>query len=294
MKKNFSLNMVRVIFLLPITIFLLYSTIIPFLWNFILSFQKWDGMGKIQWVNFANYTKAFADKLVFKSLLNSIIFAVGTTIGATILGLFLATLLYKIKDRSGSAFRLILFFPAMLPIAVVGLMFTFLYNAEMGLINNFFRLLGLESWTHIWLQETNTALLSVIIAAVWQVTGSVMMLCFAAMQNVPISIFESAKIEGAGYFKTMWLITYPLIKPMILLAVINTLGTQFKTYNIFSVMTQGGPGYLTYTVPIYMTKLAFTYGKFGYSASIGVIFTLVVILFLFLAKKIVKGDSYEY
>ena len=280
--------------MIPIMLFLVYSVVIPFVWNIILSFQEWDGMGEAKFVGFSNYIKSFQDPIVFKSILNSVIFALGSTIGAVLFGLLLATLIFRIVDRSAPVFRLILFSPAMLPAAVVGLMFTFMYNPEMGLINSFLRAVGLDSLAHIGLQEKGTAMLCIILAAIWKASGSVMLLCFAAMQTVPTSLYESCKLDGAGYWKQMTNITYPLIKPMILLSAMNTLGAQFKTYDIIYVMTQGGPGTLTYTTPIHMTKMAFSYGEFGYSAAMGVEFTVVVIIFILITKRLLKGESYEF
>lgn len=293
-KKSRRTTIMGWIFMAPIILFLIYSVVIPFVWNIILSFQKWDGMGKAEFAGLSNYLKSFDDPLVLKSILNSVIYALGSTIGAVLLGLLLATLIFRIVDRSAPVFRLILFSPAMLPTAVVGLMFTFMYNPEMGLINSFLRAIGLDSLTHVWLQDKNTAMICIILAAIWKASGSVMLLCFAAMQTVPSSLYESCKLDGAGYFKQMTTITYPLIKPMILLSAMNTLGAQFKTYDMIFVMTQGGPGTLTYTTPIHMTKTAFTFGDFGYAASMGVEFTIVVILFILITKRLLKGESYEF
>ena len=265
-----------VIFLIPITLFLIYSVVVPFIWNIVLSFQEWDGMGEAKFAGIANYIETLKDPLVLKSILNSVILALGSTIGAVAVGLLLATLLFRITDRSAPAFRLILFSPSMLPIAVVGLMFTFIYNPEMGL------------------QEKETAMVCIIIAAVGKASGTVMLLCFAAMQTIPASLYESCKLDGGGYVKQMTQLVFPLIKPMILLSVMNTLGAQFKTYDIVYVMTQGGPGTLTYTTPIHMTKTAFTFGEFGYSAAMGVEFTVVVIFFILIARFLLRGESYEF
>lgn len=99
-KRKITTKVMGILFMVPITVFLVYSVIIPFIWNIILSFQKWDGMGKAQFVGISNYLDAFQDELVFKSILNSVIFALGSTVGAVVLGLFLATLVFRIVDRS--------------------------------------------------------------------------------------------------------------------------------------------------------------------------------------------------
>ena len=107
-------------------------------------------------------------------------------------------------------------------------------------------------------------------------------------------MIEAAVIDGCSIYRVFFKIMLPLIKPMILLATINTLGTQYKSYDLIYTMTQGGPGTLTTTVPINMTKMAFSYGKFGESAATGVIFTIVVMTSILLAKRFLRGEEYEF
>ena len=297
MGKKRKINKKRItgfLFLIPAMVFILYATVIPFVWNFFLSFQKWDGFGEITFRGIQNYITVFQDTAIFKSVGNSVYYALASTIGGLVVGILLATLVFQLSGKEGSFFRLILFSPAMLPIAVVGLMFTFFYNPEMGLLNNFLKLIGLESLQHVWLQNQNTAMLCIIFVAVWKCAGQVMLLCFASMQTIPESLYESSKLDGAGYWKQIRYITLPLIKPMILLAAINTLGTQYKSYDLIFTMTQGGPGDLTTTVPIRMTKMAFSYGKFGESAAAGVVFTVVVVASILIVKRLLRGEEYEF
>lgn len=294
LKRKNSSCLMGLIFLAPALLFIIYSTVIPVVWNFILSFQKWNGFGKASFVGFDNYIKAIQDPVVIKSLLNSVCFAVASTAGGVIMGLLLATLVFKLSGKEGSIFRLILFSPAMLPTAVVGLMFVFFYNPEMGLLNNFLKVIGFENLTQVWLQNKNTAMICIILVAIWKCTGSVMLLCFANMQSIPGSLYESCKLDGAGYIKQVRYIIYPLIKPMILLATVNTLGTQYKTFDLIFTMTQGGPGDLTYTVPINMTKVAFNFGQFGNAAAQGVIFTVVVMISIVIVRAFLRGEEYEY
>ncbi|MFV0342539.1 MAG: carbohydrate ABC transporter permease [Anaerocolumna sp.] len=281
-------------FLAPALIFVLIFNVIPFVWNFILSFQTWNGFEKAEFIGIRNYIESFQDPLVMKSLFNSALYAFTSTIGGVIIGLIIATLIFKLGGKEGSAFRLILYSPAMLPTAVVGLMFVFFYNPNMGLLNNFLEVIGLENLTQVWLQNKSTAMVSIIFVAIWKCAGTVMMLCFAAMQSVPSTLYESSNLDGASFSKQMIHITYPLIKPMILLATINTLGTQYKSYDLIFTMTQGGPGSLTATVPIVMTKTAFNFGYFGNAASMGVIFTVVVAISIIIVRRVLKGDDYEF
>lgn len=293
-KRKDSVSKVGIAFLFPALIFVFTCNVIPFIWNFILSFQEWSGFGKAEFIGITNYVEILKDPLVWKSILNSVIYAAFSTTGGALIGLLLATFIFRLGGKEGSFFRLVLYSPAMIPTAVVGLMFVFFYNPEMGLLNSFLKLIGLERLTNVWLQNKATAMVCIILVAIWKCAGSVMMLCFASMQSVPASLYESSELDGATFWKQMTQITYPLIKPMILLATINTLGGQYKSYDLIQTMTQGGPGNLTSTVPIYMTKTAFNFGHFGTAASVGIIFTIIVALSIILVRTLLKGDEYEY
>lgn len=295
MKRNRnSVSKTGVLFLTPALIFVIGCNVVPFIWNLILSFQSWNGFGEAEFIGIGNYLKVFQDALILDSLKNSIIYALFSTAGGVILGLMFATFIFRLADKEGSVFRLILYSPAMIPTAVVGLMFVFFYNPEMGLLNSFLKLIGLENLTNVWLQNEKTAMACIIFVAIWKCAGSVMMLCFASMQTLPASLYESSELDGASFVKQMRYITYPLIKPTILLATINTLGTQYKSYDLIFTMTQGGPGTLTTTVPIQMTKAAFRFGKFGESAALGVVFTFVVAVTIIIARRILRGEEYEF
>lgn len=114
----------------------------------------------------------------------------------------------------------------------------------MGLLNNFLKLIGLEGLQHVWLQNRSTAMICIIFVAVWKCAGQVMLLSavLCLSRTIPESLYESSKLDGAGYWKQVRYITLPLIKPMILLAAINTLGTQYKSYDLIYTMTQEAPG----------------------------------------------------
>lgn len=293
-KRNNSVSKTGIAFLFPALIFVVTCNVIPFIWNFILSFQKWSGFGTAEFIGIANYTALLKDPLVWKSVMNSVIYAAFSTTGGVLLGLMLATFIFRMAGKEAAFFRLVLYSPAMVPTAVVGLMFVFFYNPEMGLLNSFLKAVGLENLTNVWLQNKNTAMACIIFVAIWKCAGSVMMLCFASMQTVPSSLYESSELDGASFWKQMINITYPLIKPMILLATINTLGGQYKSYDLIQTMTQGGPGNLTSTVPIFMTKTAFNFGRFGNAAAVGVIFTIIVALSIILVRTLLRGDEYEF
>ena len=280
--------------LLPAVLFVLAFSVIPFVWNIILSFQKWDGLSDAAFVGFDNFAKVLKTPVLRKALTNSVIYAFSATAGCLAFGLIFATMLLRLSQKEGSIFRLILYSPTMLPTAIVGIMFVFFFNPTMGLLNSFLKLIGLESLQHVWLQDRQTAMACVIFVAIWKGIGSVMMLNFAAMQGIPLSLYESSYLDGASFSCQVKRIILPLIKPTILLSAMNTLGEQFKSYDLISTMTQGGPADLTITTPLYMKKVGFLFGQFGSAAAIGVIFTIIVSFSVILVRRLLRGESYEY
>lgn len=294
MKDSKRIRLTGIAYILPAAAFILAFSVIPFFWNMVLSFQTWDGFSTPTFAGLANYLSVFKNPLMKRALFNSILYAFSSTFGGVVLGLVFAMLIFRLSNKEGSVFRLILYSPAMLPTAVVGVMFVFFFNPEMGLLNKFLELIGLESLQHVWLQEKGTAMACIIFVAIWKCAGTTMMMVFAAMQGVPQSLYECSYLDGATFTKQMLHIVFPLIKPMILLSAVNTLGAQFKSYDLIFTMTQGGPADLTTTVPIVMKKTAFLYGNFGNAAAMGVLFTVVVAFSIVLVRWMLRGESYEY
>lgn len=292
--KHHRVSTTGLFFLLPAVVFLVYANYVPFVWNFVLSFQKWNGYLKQSWTGLGNYTRLFSDDLFAASVFNSTFLAVTATVGAVSLGLALAAFLYKVTKAEGAVYRLILFLPSMMPIAVIALLFTFIYNPEMGLLNNALRALGLGDLTTAWLEDKSTLLWCIAVVNLWRMAGLTMMLCYTAMVMLPASLFESSHLDGAGYLTQFTRIVLPLILPIIQLSAVFTLSTNFKTFDTVFVLTRGGPGNLSMTVPIYMTDTAFTFGEFGYAATMGVAITAVIMLTIAGTSRLLRGESHEF
>ncbi|QGQ98678.1 sugar ABC transporter permease [Paenibacillus psychroresistens] len=293
-KLHYKTSITGILFLIPALVMIAYTIFIPTVWNFMLSFQKWDGFKIYKWIGLKNYKDVMADETTRISLYHSVYIAVLSTVVAVIIGVMLAAFIYRLGKKEGAVYRLILFMPSMLPLAIIGLLFSFMFSPEMGLINQFLRLIGAGALATAWLENSHTVLLSIIAVGIWRIAGLTMMLCFAAMQSIPISLFESSKLDGATYFKQWIHIVLPLIKPIIQLSVIFTLVLQFKTYDLVFVMTGGGPGSISKTIPLHMIDTAFTFNEFGASAAMGFLLTIIVMLFIVVFNRILKGEQYEY
>ena len=293
-KKSFTKTITGILFLIPTLIFVAFSLFIPTIWNFILSFQEWDGFNDKKWVLFSNYIKAFQDDVLLKCLYNSVFLAVVTTLSSVVLGVILAGLIFRLGRVEGSIYRLIIFMPVMIPLAIIGLLFTFIYNPEMGLLNQFLVLIGLKGLTAAWLENQATIMWCIAIVGIWRITGLTMMLSFAGMQMIPVSLFESCKLDGAGYFRQFFSIMLPLVKPIIQLSTVFTLAISFKTYDLVFVMTKGGPAGFSKTIPLHMIDTSFGYNEFGYSSAMGFILTVIVMAIILLVNKFLGGEQYEF
>lgn len=281
-------------FLTPAYLFILFAFLIPGIWNVILSFQEWDGFREKTFVFLDNYKEALQDELFLQSIGNSVLIAVVTMIGATLAGLILALMIYRLGRREGALYRLILFMPTMIPVSIIGLLFTFIYNSDMGLLNQFLEALGLGHLARAWLENSSTVLPCTIIVGIWRFQGMPMMLCFVSLQQIPDSLTDAAKIDGASYWQRMIRVMLPLIKPTVALSMIFVLLNAFKTYDLVYVLTKGGPANASMTVPIYMQKAAFSYGKFSYSSAMGVLTAAAVIVVVLVVQRVMKGEKYEF
>lgn len=282
------------LFLVPALLFITYAVYIPFGWNTVLSFQEWNGFSDPKWVGVDNYTNAFADAIALKSLGNTVFLGLVSTIGAVVIGVLLAALIYQVYRREGAFYRLILFMPVMLPAAIIGLLFVFIFNSEMGLLNSLLRVIGLGDLTTAWLENKNTVMWCLAFVNTWKMAGLTMMLSFAAMQMLPASIFESSKLDGATNRRQFFSLILPMIRPTILLAAVYSMAVNFKSYDIVSIMTGGGPGTTSSVVPIYMIKTGFKFGEFGFSAAQGMVLAVTVILIVVVVRRIFRGETYEY
>ncbi len=294
MMKHHRVSMTGILFLIPAAVFLIYANYVPFVWNLLLSFQEWNGFLKQSWVGLENYARLFGDELFLTSVYNSTFLAVTATVGSVVIGVALAAFLYRVTKAEGAVYRLVLFLPSMMPIAVIALLFTFIYNPEMGMLNNLLKAVGLGDLATAWLEDSNTILWCVSFVNLWRMAGLTMMLCFTAMLMLPDSLFESSHLDGAGYGRQFTRIVLPLIKPIIQLSTVFTLATNFKTFDTVFVLTRGGPGNISMTVPIYMTDTAFTFAEFGYAATMGVGITLVIMSTIALTNRLLGGETYEY
>ena len=282
------------LFLLPAGIMILFTTVIPFLWNIYLSFGKWDGVGKYEFVGLKNYGKIFTTRQAMLAIKNSVIIAVVATLVAMLIGLAMALLIYRVSKTEGAIFRFVFYGPVMLPMTVVGLLFTFILATDVGLLNNMLRAIGLGSLAKAWLATDVMVVVTIGVVQGWRSAGTIMMLSYTAIIALPEDLFEESKLEGASYWQEIRMIIFPLIRTTLVLSFSMMSMWSFKTYDIVQAMTKGGPGDLSLTAPLYILKETFQNGKFGFAAAVSVVFAFIIMVIIAAIRKGLRGESYEF
>jgi raffinose/stachyose/melibiose transport system permease protein len=267
-------------FLAPALVIYVIVVVYPMVYSGYLSFFKWDGVAPTkQFIGLQNYfTLLFNDKVFWTALLNNAIWLVAALLIPTSIGLGLALLLNK-GFRGSSIYRSVFYFPAILSLAVVGLIWNWIYLPDIGLINQLLGGLGLGALQHNWLSDPNLALYAVMVAAAWNAAGLPMLLFLAGLQTINPEILEAAQVDGAGPVRRFFWITFPLLRETTLIVLAITAINSLKVYDIIYAMTYGGPANSTQVLSTWMYFLTYNYNSVGQGTAIAVILFLLTLIF---------------
>ncbi|MBQ7371380.1 MAG: sugar ABC transporter permease [Blautia sp.] len=282
------------LFLLPAIVMITFCSVIPLGWNIVISFQKWNGMSKGKFVGFKNYAKIFTTRATTHAIANSFAMAIIALVVAMVIGMFLALLLYKVSGVESAIFRFIFYSPTMLPLTVVGLLFTFVLAMDDGILNNFLRLIGLGGLAKAWLSTKTVSIVCIGVVQGWRFAGTVMMLIYTAMLGLPGELYEDAKLSGATYWEQIRYIILPMIRPTIMLTMSMVSVWTFRTYDIVESMTGGGPGDMTMTAPMYVINRAFMNNDYGYASAVSIVFAIMIMIVIGIIRTGMRGETIEY
>jgi len=281
------------VFALPAFLIYFVFALMPIFYNIYISLFRTDLMSPAVFVGLENYTNLLKDTTFKKALVNNMLMVAGSLIAHLPLALFLGNLLFQ-KVKGSHFFQTVFFMPSVICGVAVGLLWTFIYNSEFGLLNKLLETMGLGNLTQAWLANKRVVLFCVIIVVMWQFVGYHMVIQLAAMKNVPEALYESARIDGASKWVQFRFITFPLIKNILKIDAVLIVTGSLKYYDLIAVMTGGGPNHATELMSTYMFYQGFRTLKYGYSAAIGIVLLLLCIFALFLLNKVFKSESYEY
>jgi raffinose/stachyose/melibiose transport system permease protein len=263
------------LYILPGLLFYGLFTLGPLLHTVELSFFDWDGLTVGHYIGLNNYREAFSDPLVRDSFKHSAELIVFYALLPVVLGLLLTALLTRHPVRGFTFFRTALFLPQMIAGVVVAQAWVWIY-ADTGPLNAFLRDIGLGSLARPWLGDFTWALPAVGGIGTWVTYGLCMVLFIAGAQSIPHSLYDAARVDGAGAVREFFAVTLPGLRNQVVVAFVLTTINALRSFDIIYNATSGGPGTTTYVPSFYMYRNAFVFNRVGYAAAIAVILTAAI------------------
>ena len=286
-KKN---NWAAYLFILPLILLsfvMIYYCIIR---TVMVSFTDWNGMtDTLNFVGLKNYAKLVKDKTFWTAVVNNIIFFFGTVFVQAAVGFLLAVLLKK-KLPGSNVFKAVYFMPIAMATSITTAIFKIIMDPTNGSLNNFLRAIHLDMFAVSWLGDKRYALLSVIIVNIFQWMGFSMITYYAGLMALPDDVYEAAKIDGAGFWRTTVSVTFPMLKGTTNVLLILGIVGSLKTFDIVKLLTAGGPGRSTTVLNTYLYEKAFKDFNAGGAAAIGVAILIIAMIMSFLQIKLGKED----
>jgi len=269
--------------IMPALIVALLFIYVPSVYVFFLSFKDWDMISPVKTdVGFANYIRLFSKESGFayslsRTLLYTAIF-IPVTLG---LSLFVANKLVKLKKNRGF-YQALFFIPSVTSISVISLVWSYLFNPQIGPINAFLLKIGIPlDALPQWLNSSKLALPTLAIIGVWQNLGFMTLLLVAGLQNIPRTNYEAAEIDGASRRTVFWKITIPLLSPVLYYVLFMLIINSFKMFDIVSIMTKGKPQNSTNVLLYYVYQRSFQFWDAGLGAAASwIIFLILLVIFL--------------
>ncbi len=274
-KKNDKSAYLYILPLLILSFVLVYYCIVKTL---IVSFTDWDGMSEsFHLVGLSNYQKMFTDNVFWKAVFNNIVFFFGTVFIQGLLGFVLAVFLKK-KLFGSNIFKAIYLLPIAMATSIITAIFKIIMDPTNGTLNRFLRAINLGSLAQSWLGDPRIVLVSVILVNIFQWMGFSMITYYAGLMSLPEDVYEAAKIDGAGFWRTTFWVTFPMLKGTTNVLIVLGIVGSLKTFDLVKLLTQGGPGRASTVLNTYLYEKAFNDFNAGGAASIGVSILIIAMI----------------
>lgn len=265
--------------------------IYPFVFTFLRSFTRWSGIGPATYIGFANYSQMIHDPVVLNGLRLIIIWALLAVVVKVGLGFVFAAML-RSRPRGHNFFTSVFFFPVVVSSSAMSLVFTLIYDRNIGLINAVLRLVGLGFLQQAWLSSPRTAFYAAIGVPIYQDIGFFMIIFLATMRNIPSDFYEAATLDGANAFQLLRNVTFPLTKGTARVCAILAITTAFKTFDYIFLLTSGGPGTATQVPATWMYAETFQAFQYGYGDAIAML--IFALSFVVSGVVLISGARKEH
>ena len=282
--------LVGYLFLSPWILGFLIFLVGPMVASIYLSLTEYKVIKAPVWVGLANYVRMFSDELFYHSMKVTVTYTALSVPLGIVAALGVAVLLNQRIVASG-LFRTIFYLPSVISGVAVAIVFAWIFNFRFGILNYFLSLVGIPGPN--WLGHPRWTLWAFVLMSLWGIGGNVIIF-LAALQGVPVPLYEAAKIDGAGNWRRFWAITLPMISPAILFVLIMGVIGTFQTFTQSYVMTGGGPANATLFYLLYLYRNAFNWFEMGYASAMAwVLFLVIMVCTLLLWRSSARWVYYE-
>jgi multiple sugar transport system permease protein len=249
---------------------------VPILFAFYISLTEWSLIGTPEFIGLGNYLNMAQDGEFWRSLYNTLIYTIGTVPTSIALGLIVAIGLNR-RMPGLALLRSVFFVPVIISLVAVALIASWMFNDNYGVINAALGAVGLEGVP--WLSSATWAMPSLVITTLWIRIGFCMVIYLAALQSIPVELYQAAQVDGANSWKQFRHITWPLLGPTTFLLLILNVIYSLHVFDLIYVMTGGGPGFSTTVLVQYIYQMAFQESQMGYASAVGVVLYFLLLIF---------------
>ena len=268
----------KIIMIMPAVILFTVFFLAPIFISVYYSFTDFSGIGAAKFIGFKNYQVLLKDKFFFIALKNTFIILIGIT--NTILPLsFIVALLLEKPFRGSGVVQSMIFAPNVIAPILVGLIWLFILDPKMGMINAILRSIGLSDYQQQWIGGKTLTPYSVAFVYLWQVLGFYTTINMAGLRSIPADIYEAAEIDGANYFQRIRKITIPMMKNTIVINTILIITGGFKIFETVKQLTNGGPNHMSDVLVTYMYDTTFTSSRYGYGMAVATVSFVLCLIF---------------
>ncbi len=279
------------LFVLPALLMYAVFVLVPLLLTILYSFYRWDGVGRMTWVGLKNYLTVFQVPDLLGTIFNAFWLVVWFSFIPVGLGLVVASVIHRVATgRLGAIARTVLFLPQVIPLVAAGIIWGWLL-ALPGLVNQLLKAVGLSAVTRAWLGDFDWALPAVGLIGIWVLLGFCIVLLLTGMTKVDPALYESARIDGAGWLQEFVAITVPLLRHEIGVCLTVTVIAALAAFDIVYVSTAGGPGNSTAVPGIQIYILAFTQRAVGLASALAVMLMVLVVVVILPIQRLSREDA---
>ena len=275
------------LYIAPAMLFFVTFVVIPVSSTVNASFYQWNGITPATWVGFDNYILMFNDEKLMGSFRHSLVFILFFSLLPLCLGLLIAAVMGRHPLKGLTVFRVVLFVPQVVALIVSALAWRWMYSTE-GAVNQILAAIGFGGITRAWLGDFTWALPAVGFIGTWIMVGLTMILFLSGIQKIDPSLYEAARMDGAGPVQEFFAVTLPSLRGEVAVALTITMIAALKTFDLVFATTGGGPGSATLVPSIAVFRLAFREGQVGAASAVAVVIAIIVGLIVFTINRLMR------